>query len=225
MNNTPIRSLLIANRAEIAIRVMRAAAEMDIRTVAVYSTEDRLALHRFKADQSYLVGEGKKPLAAYLDSDTSVLPTPAFLYGLQPQEEVAVDIDAGKTLLVSLQGQHNDVDEDMVKVQFELNGQSRTAVIEMRSAMQQGRVRQTRPLADSANPLHIATPMPGSVVTVSVRPGQRVSAGSTLIALEAMKMETHIAAERDCEIAAVHVQPGDRVAAKDLLIELKAAMD
>lgn len=64
--------------------------------------------------------------------------------------------------------------------------------------------------------------MPGSVVTVAVQPGQRVTAGTTLIALEAMKMETHIAAERDCEIAAVHVKPGERVAAKDLLIELKA---
>ncbi|SIT50352.1 Pyruvate carboxylase (fragment) [Paraburkholderia piptadeniae] len=69
MNYAPIKSLLIANRSEIAIRVMRAAAEMDIRTVAIYSKEDRLALHRFKADESYLVGEGKKPLAAYLDID------------------------------------------------------------------------------------------------------------------------------------------------------------
>ena len=69
MKHTRIKSLLIANRSEIAIRVMRAAAEMDIRTVAVYSKEDRLALHRFKADESYLVGENKKPLAAYLDID------------------------------------------------------------------------------------------------------------------------------------------------------------
>ena len=62
-----IRSLLVANRSEIAIRVMRAAAEMNIRTVAIYSKEDRLCLHRFKADESYLVGEHRKPLAAYLD--------------------------------------------------------------------------------------------------------------------------------------------------------------
>src|SRR3990167_6639069 len=62
-----IRSLLVANRSEIAIRVMRAASEMGIRTVAIYSNEDRFALHRFKADESYLVGAGKKPIAAYLD--------------------------------------------------------------------------------------------------------------------------------------------------------------
>ena len=64
-----ISSLLVANRSEIAIRVMRAAAELGIRTVGVYSTEDRFALHRFKADESYLVGEGDKPIAAYLDID------------------------------------------------------------------------------------------------------------------------------------------------------------
>ena len=63
----PIHSILIANRSEIAIRVMRAASEMNIRTVAIYSAEDKLALHRFKADESYLVGEGKRPLQAYLD--------------------------------------------------------------------------------------------------------------------------------------------------------------
>ena len=64
---SPIKSLLVANRGEIAIRVMRAATEMGIRTVAVYSNEDRFALHRFKADEAYLIGVGQKPIAAYLD--------------------------------------------------------------------------------------------------------------------------------------------------------------
>ena len=68
-NPRPIRKILVANRSEIAIRVMRAAAELGIRTVAIYANEDRFALHRFKADESYLVGEGKKPIAAYLDID------------------------------------------------------------------------------------------------------------------------------------------------------------
>ncbi|HEU0197285.1 MAG TPA: pyruvate carboxylase, partial [Nevskiaceae bacterium] len=63
----PFRRLLVANRGEIAIRVMRAAAELGIQTVAIYSDEDRFALHRFKADQSYRVGVPGKPLAAYLD--------------------------------------------------------------------------------------------------------------------------------------------------------------
>ena len=63
----PIRKLMAANRSEIAIRIFRAANELGLRTVAVYSKEDRLALHRFKADEAYLVGENKGPVEAYLD--------------------------------------------------------------------------------------------------------------------------------------------------------------
>src|ERR1700730_11451060 len=63
----PIRKLLAANRSEIAIRIFRAATELGLRTVAIYSQEDRLALHRFKADEAYQVGKGKGPVEAYLD--------------------------------------------------------------------------------------------------------------------------------------------------------------
>jgi pyruvate carboxylase len=63
----PIRKLLAANRSEIAIRIFRAANELGLRTVAIYSQEDRLALHRFKADEAYLIGAGKGPVEAYLD--------------------------------------------------------------------------------------------------------------------------------------------------------------
>src|SRR5207247_3539654 len=61
------RKLMVANRSEIAIRVFRAATELGFRTVAIYAQEDRLAIHRFKADEAYLVGEGKGPVGAYLD--------------------------------------------------------------------------------------------------------------------------------------------------------------
>src|SRR4051812_32045437 len=67
---TPARvfkKLLVANRSEIAIRVFRAATELGLRTVAIYAQEDRLSVHRFKADEAYLIGEGKGPVAAYLD--------------------------------------------------------------------------------------------------------------------------------------------------------------
>src|SRR6202022_3600903 len=63
----PIRKLLAANRSEIAIRIFRAAHELGLRPVAIYSQEDRLALHRFKADEAYLIGAGKGPVEAYLD--------------------------------------------------------------------------------------------------------------------------------------------------------------
>src|SRR5438105_5927423 len=64
-----MKKLLALNRGEIAIRILRAANELKLRTVAVYSQEDRLSLHRFKADEAYLIGEGKGPVQAYLDVD------------------------------------------------------------------------------------------------------------------------------------------------------------
>ncbi|MCK8484585.1 pyruvate carboxylase [Aliiroseovarius sp. S2029] len=63
------QKILIANRGEIAIRVMRAANEMGKKTVAVYAEEDKLGLHRFKADEAYRIGEGLGPVAAYLSID------------------------------------------------------------------------------------------------------------------------------------------------------------
>src|SRR5215813_833565 len=63
----PIQKLLAANRSEIAIRIFRAANELGLRTVAIYSKEDRLGLHRIKADEADQVGDGKGPVEAYLD--------------------------------------------------------------------------------------------------------------------------------------------------------------
>lgn len=65
----PIKKILVANRSEIAIRVFRAANELGMKTVAVYAEEDKLALHRFKADEAYLIGKGKGPVEAYLQID------------------------------------------------------------------------------------------------------------------------------------------------------------
>src|SRR6202165_1914672 len=63
----PIKKLLVANRSEIAIRVFRTASELGIRTVALFSHEDRFALHRFKADEAYRIGKPGEPIRAYLD--------------------------------------------------------------------------------------------------------------------------------------------------------------
>ncbi len=149
--------------------------------------------------------------------DTSILPTPVFFYGAQPQQDMMLEIDPGKTLLVVLQSVTAD-GESAKKVQFELNGQSRTVrVVKADAAGDAG----ARPLADPSNPCHVSAPMPGSIVTVAVTVGQTVVAGSTRLALEAMKMETHVAAERDAEVEAILVAPGDRVQAKELLIVLR----
>ncbi|RHZ30479.1 hypothetical protein DYB26_011204, partial [Aphanomyces astaci] len=67
-----IRKLMAANRGEIATRIMRAGNELGIRTVGIFSAEDRFTQHRYKADESFLVGKGKSPVAAYLDIDSIV---------------------------------------------------------------------------------------------------------------------------------------------------------
>ena len=67
--NRPIKKLLAANRSEIATRVFRSAHELGVRTVALYSHEDRFALHRFKADEAYQIGKAGEPIRSYLDID------------------------------------------------------------------------------------------------------------------------------------------------------------
>ena len=149
--------------------------------------------------------------------DVSVIPTPVFFNGMRDGDEVAVDIDRGKTLVIRLQGRA-DMDEDgHVRLFFELNGQAR--VVRMPKAGVVALARQ-RPRAEDGNPHHVGAPMPGSVVTVPVKPGQAVRKGDPLLSIEAMKMESVLRAERDAHVKAVHVRPGDSVSAHDLLVEL-----
>ena len=72
------KKLLVANRGEIAIRIMRSAQELGIKTVAIYSREDRFSLHRFKADESYLVGEGKGPIMTEIEAAGEFYPAEAY---------------------------------------------------------------------------------------------------------------------------------------------------
>src|SRR5688572_20451018 len=69
-----MKKLLVANRSEIAIRCFRAATELGLRTVAVYSYEDRFSLHRFKADEAFLIGPaaGGEPVRSYLNIEALV---------------------------------------------------------------------------------------------------------------------------------------------------------
>ena len=148
--------------------------------------------------------------------DVAVLPTPAFFYGMREREEVAIDLDPGKTLIVRLQGLSPPDEEGVVRVFFELNGQPRT--IRVRKAGIASAI-EPRAKAESGNPAHVAAPMPGMVVTVAARAGQAVKSGDPLLSIEAMKMESQIRAERDATVKAVHVKSGETVSAHDLLIE------
>jgi len=149
--------------------------------------------------------------------DVSVLPTPVFFYGLGEKDEMAVEIESGKTLVVRLLGESEAPDDGEVKLFFELNGQPRP--MRIARAGQQA-TKRARAKAEEGNPAHVAAPMPGMIATVAVKAGQKVAKGSPLLSVEAMKMETAITAERDATVVRIHVAPGDRVDAKDLMLEL-----
>ena len=150
--------------------------------------------------------------------DVSVLPTPAFFYGLAEGDEVAVELEAGKTLLIKLQGTTELPEEGAVKLFFELNGQPRTVKVPKAGATPVA----ARPRAEDGNPDQVGAPMPGMVSLVAVKPGQRVKKGDPLLAIEAMKMETQIRADREAVIDQVLVSRGTAVNAHDLLVTYKA---
>ncbi|NDW46828.1 pyruvate carboxylase [Ruegeria sp. PrR005] len=146
------------------------------------------------------------------------LPTRTFFYGMEPGEEIAAEIDPGKTLEIRCQAIGETDENGEVKVFFELNGQPR--VIRVPNRLVKSTTMQ-RPKAEPGNANHLGAPMPGVVATVAVQAGQKVKAGDLLLTIEAMKMETGIHAERDATVKAVHVQPGGQIDAKDLLVELE----
>ncbi len=150
--------------------------------------------------------------------DLSELPTPTFFYGMREREEISVNIDKGKTLVIRLQGSTELEDEGVVRLFFELNGQSRQIRVPREGATAVAK----RPRADDKNPNQIGAPMPGMVVRVALAEGASVKKGEALVVLEAMKMETVIAAPRDATIKAIHVKAGIPVDAHELMIELEA---
>ena len=146
------------------------------------------------------------------------LPTRTFFYGMEPGEEISVEIDPGKILEIRMQAESESNEDGEVKVFFELNGQPRTIRVPNR-AITAATVK--RPKAEAGNANHIGAPMPGVVATIAAVAGKKVKAGDLLLTIEAMKMETGIHADRDAVIKAVHVQAGGQIDAKDLLVELE----
>jgi pyruvate carboxylase len=151
-------------------------------------------------------------------SDTSVLPTPVFFYGMEPGEETSIDIERGKTLIVKFLTVGDPHEDGTRTVFFELNGQPREVVVGDRSLM--GKV-AARPKAETGNPRHVGAPMPGLVVRVLAAAGEDVAAGQKLFTLEAMKMETTLYAEKAGRVSAVLVQAGTQVEAGDLLLRFE----
>ena len=147
---------------------------------------------------------------------TSVLPTHVYFYGLAQEEEVFLDIERGKTLVVRNQAVGEPDDKGMCTVFFEMNGQPRRVKVPDRTRAGSGA--GVRRKAELGNDKQVGAPMPGIISTVGIASGQKVNAGDVLLSIEAMKMETALRAERDGIVVEVHVRAGDQIDAKDLLV-------
>jgi pyruvate carboxylase len=147
----------------------------------------------------------------------AALPTPAFFGGMKPGEEIVVEIEPGKSLIIQLQAIAEPEADGQVKLFFELNGQPRVIRVQDRGRM----VSTARRKADDGNEGHVAAPMAGAVSAIAVRKGQKVAAGEVLLTLEAMKMETTLIAPRGGIVADLAVAARDSVEAKDLLVVLE----
>ncbi|ALK09315.1 pyruvate carboxylase [Blastochloris viridis] len=145
----------------------------------------------------------------------STLPTPVYFYGMKLGEEIAVEIERGKTLVISLQAIGETDEDGHVEVFFELNGQPRFVKVPNRAVSS---LLPARRKAEDGNDAHVAAPLPGSVAALAVKVGSVVSAGDVLMTIEAMKMETALHSPRAGTVKELLVHPGSPVDAKDLLV-------
>ncbi|MFA5522553.1 MAG: pyruvate carboxylase [Castellaniella sp.] len=151
--------------------------------------------------------------------DLSILPSSAFFYGMQPHDEITVNLEAGKTLVIRYLTSTEANQNGWRRVFFELNGQSRVVQV-----AEKGKApASARPKADPGNPAHVAAPMPGMIAGLAVTDGQRVTAGDPLLVIEAMKMETTLSAPCDGVVSDITVAAGTRVESRDLLMVLAPA--
>ena len=152
-------------------------------------------------------------------SDVSVLPTPAFFYGLKPGEEISVNIEAGKTLFIKMVNVGMPDKEGKRIVSYELNGVPRESTILDRSLQTKVKARAK---ADPEVPAQVGAPIPGVITGLHATVGGKVAKGDKLLTLEAMKMQTTIYAPEDGIVGEILVKVGDSVESTDLLLKLRS---
>ena len=155
-----------------------------------------------------------------LYDDLSKLPSPAFFYGLQIGEEIEVEIDPGKILIIKLISIGEPDDEARRTLFYELNGMPRESIVVDKSLSHTATA--TRQKGNLNNPSHISAPLPGMVTEIAVSPGTPVKAGDKLLVIEAMKMLTTISAPNDGTIKDILVKKGVQVDSDDLLVVMEA---
>ena len=157
-----------------------------------------------------------KARAAYGELES--LPTPQFFYGLDRGQEIAVELEPGKTLVVKLLTVSDPHPEGTRTIFFELNGQPREA--EVRDHALRATV-QARPKTDPAEPGQVGSPIPGAISSIVVELGEQVKKGDRLLVLEAMKMQSTVYAPVDGKVTKKLASVGDKVEAKDLLLVIE----
>jgi pyruvate carboxylase len=150
--------------------------------------------------------------------NVDVLPTPQFFYGLETGEEIAVEIEPGKVLVVKFLTLSEPQPDGTRTVFYELNGQPREVTI--RDLSRKAAV-PTRAKADPANPGEVGAPIPGAVSSISVDIGQQIAKGDRLLVMEAMKMQSTIYSPVPGKVTQKLVNVGDKVDAKDLLLVIE----
>ncbi len=149
--------------------------------------------------------------------DVEVLPSPQFFFGMEKGEEITVDIEAGKRLVIKFLTVGEPHPDGQRTVFFELNGQPREVTVRDRSL----KAGVERLKADAAHPGHVGAPLPGMLTTVAVELNQTVEKGGRLLVIEAMKMQSTVYAPVAGKVTAIHAHAGQQVEAKDLLVVIE----
>jgi pyruvate carboxylase len=147
--------------------------------------------------------------------DVSVLPTPNFFYGMRSGEEITVEIEEGKTLIIKFLTVGEPHPDGSRTIFFELNGQPREVVVRDKALQVAA---PAHPKVNPAEAGHVGSPSPGVITHLFAQLQHRVERGEKLLAIEAMKMQSTLYAPVSGRVAQILVQPGQRVDAKDLLL-------
>ncbi|HEX8871972.1 MAG TPA: pyruvate carboxylase [Candidatus Acidoferrum sp.] len=148
-------------------------------------------------------------------ADVAVLPTPTFFYGLKPGEEITVEIESGKSMIVKFLTSSDAHPDGTRTLFFELNGQPREVSVRDRALRVTER---SHPKASPEDPGHVGAPTAGLISSIAVQVNHAVERGAKLLTLEAMKMQSNIYAPVSGKISKLLVTPGQHVEAKDLLV-------